>query len=81
MIFDILPDKKVPDTIQRILNELQQPDIESIDVFQGIMYLCNQGMLTKELITGTHYELNKVKEISLKLGQYMYVLSAQKNNF
>jgi hypothetical protein len=33
------------------------------------------------MVTGTHYEPNKIKEVSQKLGQYVFVLMAQRMDF
>ena len=45
------------------------------DVFQGIYYMINQNLLV-DCVKGTSFEPEKLKEISQKLGQYMFVLKS-----
>mgnify|MGYP006096795011 CR=1 FL=1 len=49
------------------------------DVFQGLFYMMNQNLLVAS-VKGTYFEPEKLKEISQKLGQYMFVLKSQSQN-
>ena len=79
MIVDLLPSQKIPDTMQECLQaHLPYTELTSFDIFQGLYYLSNQGMLAHKL-SGTYFEPQDLPEISSKLGQYIFVLDAQKN--
>lgn len=78
MIIEMLLNRRIPDVMAECLS---LKEISSADIFQGLYYLGNQQMLDATMVIGTHFELQKIKEISLKLGQYVFVLLAQKINF
>lgn len=73
-----MPNRMIPDVMAECL---KHDEITSIDIFQGLYYLANQQMLDSSVLIGTHFEPSRIKEISHKLGQYMFVLMAQKMNF
>jgi hypothetical protein len=55
-------------------------DFSSIDIWQGLFYLINQGMLKRRdgssCLVGTFIEGEKsIAEMAQRLGQYMYVLN------